>query len=542
METVLLSPAGGQRRPARPPRTPGDFPPPPALLTEDELVLDEDRPACETYQALGQALAATGDIYRTSAHAGGLILASPTPGIDPRPIRTGKELAAVVVDRLRVRVLKGGKSKGSVPPRQHLDLAVASEAFLQAFCPVDEATRSPRYLPTFDLARPGYNDGGPGQRVLYLGKEPHAKGSGDALKRFLDVMEFATPADRTNTVAAALTVLLRNHWPGAKPLIGVTATKSHAGKDTVILFAAGAARQVSISYQATDWALERSFVGALKHGPDTGVVVVENARLARGDGQIKSVFLERVLTDPEPLLFSTGTGPAVRRRNDFVIALSTNEGTVSQDLMNRMLPVHLAPRGNVVDRQSPIGNPKLEYLPAHREEIQAELRGMVERWKQAGRPPDLRVRHPMTHWAQTVGGILLANDFPDFLANYGLLRTAGDPVRRALGELGAERPDKWLRPAEWARLAGGLGLIDALVPAGERGTDAGRERNVGARLKAHDQETFEVVNDDGTLRLRLCYRRRRFDGGEAQTRYCFQVLERTPARAEDDPAPEAPAA
>jgi hypothetical protein len=36
-----------------------------------------------------------------------------------------------------------------------------------------------------------------------------------AIDAFLDVMAFASNADRTNAVALALTVLLRNFWPGA---------------------------------------------------------------------------------------------------------------------------------------------------------------------------------------------------------------------------------------------------------------------------------------------------------------------------------------
>src|SRR4051794_11983923 len=76
--------------------------------------------------------------------------------------------------------------------------------------------------------------------------------------RALDRMDFASAADRTNAVAAKLTVLLRNFWPGAKPLLQVTSTKSHGGKETVMLFATGSAPHVSISHQSTDWALERS--------------------------------------------------------------------------------------------------------------------------------------------------------------------------------------------------------------------------------------------------------------------------------------------
>ena len=93
-------------------------------------------------------------------------------------------------------------------------------------------------------------------------------------------MEWESNADRTNAVAAALTVVLRNHFPGGKPIFCVTANKSHAGKDTVIAFATGDAGSVSVSYQQTNWALERSVVGVLKTNPDTAVVVVENARLA----------------------------------------------------------------------------------------------------------------------------------------------------------------------------------------------------------------------------------------------------------------------
>ena len=109
-----------------------------------------------------------------------------------------------------------------------------SEAFLRQFRAVDQITSVPVYLPDFMLAQPGYNDGGPDSRYLYMGDAPTVRPTLDRINAFLDVMAFETNADRTNAVAAALTVMLRNHWPGGKPIVLVTATKSHAGKDTVI--------------------------------------------------------------------------------------------------------------------------------------------------------------------------------------------------------------------------------------------------------------------------------------------------------------------
>ena len=433
------------------------------------------------------------------------------------------------MDRVAVNVYLDGKFKGSRIPAPHLNAMTRSEAFLRQFRAVDQITSVPVYLPEFTLAQPGYNDGGPDSRYLYLGDTPTVRPTLDRINAFLNVMAFETNADRTNAVAAALTVMLRNHWPGGKPIVLVTATKSHAGKDTVILFASVTTRQVSISYQATNWALERNFVGAVNQTPETGVVVIENARLDRQDRCIASAYIERFATDPEPLLFSTGTGPATRRRNDLVLAISTNYGTVSEDILNRGLPIHLSPVGNIADRDSCIGNPKLEYLPTHREEIAAELRGMVERWKEAGKPLDNSIRHPFSVWAKTIGGILRVSGFEDFLANYGIRKVCDDPLRRGLGLLGGKlHGEAWHRADEWARLAAKLGVVKQVIPPGDQDSGESRKRGIGVVLSAHRDETFIVETETEILTLRLERKRGRFGADQPHVRYRFALIERVP--------------
>jgi hypothetical protein len=481
-------------------------------------------------------LAASGDLYRRPAYAGGLLQASDRPNSDPIVIDNARRLASVIVDRVRVRTMKNGDKQGWCIPSAHMQTMLASEAFLQEFRPVDAVVKTGHYLPGFCLMRPGYNDGGPGMRVLHAGPEVRVERSAEAITRFLEVMAFAGNADRTNAVAAALTVLLRRLWPGGKPLVALTSTKSHGGKNTLVDFAAGATPPVSISYQSTDWAFKNCFIAAVKHSPSAGVVHIDNARLEGGQKHIASAFLEQILTDPEPLLYSPGRGSPLKSRNQLVVALSTQYGTIAEDLMNRALPIRLAPVGDVASRISPIGNPRFEYLPEHRDQIQAELRGMVEKWKEEGRPLDHNVRHPFTDWARTIGGILQANGFDDFLANYTLRRTADDPVRKALGLLGAARPGEWLRADAWARLAAQVGVARAVIPEHGRDTDKGRERGVGVVLSAHQGETFFVETDDETLNLRLEKRRARFDGGQPTTRYMFVVQERSPIP--EDPTPD----
>jgi hypothetical protein len=492
----------------------------------------EDGQAADNYLGLGQRLSECGDLYRRPGYAGGLLLI--LDGGKHVVIAKGADLAPVVVDRVPVIVMKDGKPKGSRINAAHLNAMLASETFLGQFRQVDQVTTTPAYLPDFTLTLPGLNEGG-GQRILYVGEEPVVSDSIEAMSAFLDVMAFETEADRTNAVAGALTVLLRNHLPGGKPVLVVTANKSHAGKDKVITFAAGESGSVSISNQATNWAVERNFVGAVRCNPDVGVVVIENARLDRGDRFLASAFLERFATDPEPLLFSTGTGLPVRRRNDLVLAISTNFGSVSEDILNRGLPVHLNPVGNVADRVSPIGNPRLEYLPANRERIAAELRGMIERWKAAGRPLDHEVRHPFSVWAKTVGGILRVNGFRDFLGNYGARKTVDDPLRKGLGILGAHSPGSWLQASDWAKFATDLGLVKAIIPAADQDSEAGRARGLGVVLMAHRDETFETETEKERLTLRLEKKRARFQGSEPQVRYRFVLVDREPLPLDAEP-------
>ncbi len=492
----------------------------------------EDEPAARNYRGLGKALAKAGDLFRRPGYGNGLLLVLPSG--QQVVLKSASDLAPVIADRVALTVYLDGKPKGSNLAACHLNAMLKSESFLRQFHAVDLVTPTPRYLPDFRLTMPGFNDGGEGHRFLYVGQPPLVLESLDRIQAFLDVMSFASEADRTNAVGAALTAMLRDHWPGGKAVVLVTATKSHAGKDTVISFATGIARQCSISYQSTNWALERSFVGALNHDPDAAVVVIENARLDRRDSHIASAFLERFATDPEPFLFSTGTGPASRRKNDILLAISTNFGTVSEDLLNRSLPIHLNPVGNVADRLSPIGNPKLEYLPQYRDQIAGELRGMIERWKAAGMPLDRRVRHPFTNWAQVIGGILKVAGFHGFLENYGTRRVADDPLRLGLGLLGAAAHGQgWQRPDFWARETARLGLVRQIIPAGDQEGGEARKRGIGVVLSAHRGEVFEVETETERLRLILERKRGRFDERDVHVRYRFVVTQQELLREEE---------
>ena len=95
---------------------------------------------------------------------------------------------------------------------------------------------------------------------------------------FLDVMEWQSNADRTNAVAALLTVPFRRHFPGGKPFVLVTASKSHAGKGTLIEFIRGNTEKAEISYEDKDWPMQRNLHDQLSQKPEIGVINFDNVR------------------------------------------------------------------------------------------------------------------------------------------------------------------------------------------------------------------------------------------------------------------------
>jgi hypothetical protein len=509
-----------------------------------DVVWDIGNGARSNYEQLGECLSQFSDLYRNGEDGHGLVQVLPNG--ETRQIVKASELTPVIADRLYLVVVRNDKVTGDMPTAQHLNAVLRSEAFLTRFRPIDLVVRTPYYLSDFTLIQPGYHDLGFGQRVLYVGPIPKIADSTEKIEAFLSEMEFGSSADATNTVAAALTGMLRNLWLGAKPLVLITATKSHAGKGTVTEFIRGSIPKADLLYENIDWPMQSQFQRQVQANPDVGFVVFDNVRLDSSGGRgkcIRSAFLESFVTSSEIIVASPAAGQPLRVPNKFVVTINTNDGALSPDLMNRALSIHLSPKGDVLDRQSSIGNPKLQYLPKHRDQIDAELRGMIERWKKAGNPLDDSFKdHPMPDWAMCVGGILKANGFTDFLSNRGVRRIQHDPIMDAISILGAARPGESLRPAEWGQVAVTEGLARTLFTQADRDTASGRERGIGVILKRHLWETFEIERETedkrGRLKLRLRGGFRRWENGKnPQTRYVFDVLDDEVLLVEDDVEP-----
>ena len=456
---------------------------------------------------------------------GGLLFVE---GNRPHRITSAKELAPFLIDHIRITVTKNAKYHGEKPSDSVLNNMLRSRSFLDNFLRVEEVVTTPILLPDHRPSKPGFNVGG----ILHLGRTVSTRKSLRHMNRFLDVMEWQSSADRTNAVAALLTVPFRRHFEGGKPLVLVTASKSHAGKGTIIDFVRGNTAKAELLYECIDWPMQRSLHEQLQQYPESGVVNIDNVRIdSSGRGKIiRSGFLESVVTSSEIVLSST-RGKPIRIANRFLILLNTNEGSLSIDLLNRSLPIRLNPTGDLPERIEKAkgllgGDVKHEWLPAHRDHIEAELWGMIERWVKAGKPLDNSVKHPMGPWAQTIGGILAVNGFTDFLGNYSATRAAADPIREAISILAFHADDEPMRASRLAEIVVDQGLAKTLLPGVDAANAASSDRAIGVTLKPYVGESFTVTTPEERISYRLTKKQGRFGGQHPHYRYTFEEVDR----------------
>jgi hypothetical protein len=486
------------------------------------------------FSQVGKLLASlVPDLYQQSAS--GLLLVEDR---EPRSICTAKELSPLIIDNIRIRVTKDGKYHGQRIPSEVLGDMLHSRHFLGNFPKVKDVVTTPVVLSNNTPSQPGYNAG---DALLYLGPGVTTGRNTDTIRRFLDAMEWASNADRTNAVAALLTVPFRFRFPGGKPLILVTASKSHSGKGTLVEFIRGKTPKVELLFEDKDWPMQKVLHQQLIELPQAGIINLDNVR-TDSSGRAKLIrtgFLESLITTGDLVLSSaTGRLPAIRTANHYVVLLNTNEGAVGADLLNRSLHIRLEATGDLADRiaraQKALGGDiKHEWLPAHLERIDAERWGMIERWREEGRPLDKTVRHPMGPWAQTTGGIVQVNGFKDFLLNYNATRAAADPVRQAISILAFHAGNTPMRTLDLAKLAIKQGLAKSLLPGVDPGNEAACQRAMGVTLSPYVDETFTARNATDRITYRLKKQERRFGERSPHYRYGFEEVKRERVSAND---------
>jgi hypothetical protein len=187
------------------------------------------------------------------------------------------------------------------------------------------------------------------------------------------------------------------------------------------------------SYNANDEEFEKRLGTIVRRGVTT--IIIDNAKARGRNPKIDSACLERSITDPILSFRLLGFSQEIRAENSHLFCITANSPDVSRDLITRCVVINLHHEGDPRKRSFSMDDPEA-YVQTHRLQLLGELVNMVERWKASGMPlAKIQTRFNKKGWGNIIGGILVANGEPDFMANAEDAASEMDDTRREFEEL-----------------------------------------------------------------------------------------------------------
>jgi hypothetical protein len=441
--------------------------------TDRELYLNE---LLEAVAVTGRVLVKGDQVY--AEHAGKLQL-----------IRKGNLLARLIGRLVNVtQINHSGDAKTINPPAGEGEFILHNHELHSRLPQIRFLTEVPVLNMAGTIARPGLNSDG----IYYQGSAIEPRLSRDRLDRLMDVFCFKRSQDRTNFLGFMLTPFLGPRFAGGRPICTIKGNQQGIGKtaaaQVLVLVHSASDRILSVSYNTNDTELEKC-IGAVV--TQHSCVLIDNAR-SPANGRVSSPAIERTITLPTFNFRRIGTSESITGDNYLQFILTFNGGHLSSDLSTRSVYIVLEHDGDPSLRPLPaIGDP-VEYARRNRNEILAELLGMVSTWIGKDRP-EVPVSCRFRPWSRVINGILLANGIEGFLS--GHLRDAreGDERQLALEELADARPGEYLRPGQWLGQASAQQLFrEQLTGKSQRA----RETVIGNILKSCVDREVIVENVD----------------------------------------------
>lgn len=287
----------------------------------------------------------------------------------------------------------------------------------------------PVYDRNWELSKPGYNRD---EKIFYQGLEIKPVRQARLVKEIIKDFLFRDEASRHNFVSILLSAILRNKYRGARPIGAFTGNKPQLGKTLAARLASIVAEGLppqTITYTRNQEELEKQIAAKAR---TRDVLFIDNAK---SNLPIESAVLERSITD-DPLSFRLlGKSESITRPNTLIFMISMNDAQFCQDITRRALPISFFLEEDKDPSSIKFSHLSLEeFVKNNRIQILQELCGMVENWKDLGRPicdKDFRFRE----WAREVGGILVVNGFTAFLDNLETAYSEYDKTSHEIGRM-----------------------------------------------------------------------------------------------------------
>ncbi len=339
---------------------------------------------------------------------------------------------------------------------------------------------------------PGYY---PELKTLYLGPDIVPKYTFEKLAYLLETFPFRSHADLVCALGSIISaVLFRHSYIARRPMVYIHGDSPNLGKSTFVKVKAVIAFGYiveSMPIPKNEDELEKKIASKVE---TKECLFFDNIRAQK---ELGSALLERVITDPKPTFRRLGGNTEISVENTLDINMTQNFGKLVEDLRVRSLSIFLTEKKmkNMPDHFDPVA-----FAMENRLEILSEIAGMFRVWENTG-CPSVSVNFPkFPDWAANINGLLLANGFKGFLANYAQALVVLDAVASGLICVGAAelapsgKVQTEKRSAEaWRTL---LESADNNVFDSES-TGKSRDTKVGITLRKMAGGIYSAVTGDG---------------------------------------------
>ena len=355
-----------------------------------------------------------------------------------------RRLQLVTVDRMRlimdqhIRLVHSCKKNNKLQQlyknasRNWAGLVLAAAGDSPMIREMDLLTHYPVYLRNWELAEPGWKNG-----VFYdeppelNGMKPR-EGGWPIIEDLIYDFPFADDADSQNFISLLLTPMIRPAVLGNVPMFLIKSSLPRTGKTKLAEQVAGGIylgeETPSMQWSTNEDERDKRILSILKQG-DT-LLHVDNVA-----HYVDSPSLASLVTSKYYQGRLLGQSQMMRIENTLTVIATANNPRATGEIVRRAVPITLQPEDDAPELRDDFKHPHLfKHVLYRRPRVWSVMTGLVEAWKEKGKPSTGMKMGGFEGWAEVMSGLMFVAGANKWMSNWRSWVKEADPEGEDLKE------------------------------------------------------------------------------------------------------------
>lgn len=356
-----------------------------------------------------------------------------------------QRLQTVTVDRMRlimdeyIRLTESKKTQNNIrqvyknATRNWAGLVLASAGDSELVREMRLLTHYPVYERNWELAKPGWHNGVYYDQPPELNGMKPREGGWQVIEDLIVDFPFAEEADKQNFISLLLTPMIRPAVLGNVPMFLIRSSLPRTGKTKLAEQVTGGIylgeETPAMQWSTNEDERDKRILSILKQG-DT-VLHVDNV-----SNYVDSPALASLVTSKYYQGRILGQSQMVRIENTLTVIATANNPRATGEIVRRAVPITLQPCDDAPELRSDFLHPHLfKHVIYRRPRVWSVMTGLVEKWKEAGKPSTGMKMGGFEGWAESMSGIMFVAGAEKWMSNWREWVKEADPEGEDLKEL-----------------------------------------------------------------------------------------------------------